>query len=315
MNSHITCKNYELLTTGSGFRLERFGELILKRPARLAIWEPNKKILHDNLPVVEFDHKKGWFSENRKLDDWLINLDIKTKDGENLKQISLKLRFQNNGQIGFFPEHLSYLDLIADYILKKKNNSCSNPKLLNLYAFTGMASMVSAYYGADVTHVDILQTANNWAKENYEINSTLLTPIRFITEDAIKYCTRAINRSEKYDLIITDPPSFSRTGKNTSWNLEENLVEQVKLCKELLNETGMLIFTSHLHEFGNLVLENICREVFGNFGNQADVQSEQLFIKERDREMKLPAGFGTRASLPVDTTIADKICKKVVTLS
>ena len=290
---------YQLISTGELSRIERFGDVVLERPSSLAIWEPNfsllKKISNNtNLYYAKFEPKQGWkiLDSKRKLDSWNIDLCANSKN-KNLKlNFKLKLRLQNNGQIGFFPEHLNYQDIIIDHLLSIKDQEPTvTPKVLNLYAFTGMSSIVCSLLDADVTHVDILQTANNWAKENYELNlnnTPPLKPIRFITEDTIKYCQRAINRGEKYDLIITDPPSFSRTGKNSSWNLEENLVDQIQMYKRLLSDNGLLIFTSHLHEFGNLVIENIFRDIFGE---DTIIESEQLFVREVGRERKLPCGW------------------------
>lgn len=269
---------YQLLDSGGMLRLERFGDKTLSRPSRLAIWNQGCNSRIWQTANAEFDHKFGWKHKDNKDNAWKLKLDAVTSTS-----FEMLLRFQTNGQIGFFPEHLSYAN-----DLFQTAASIKDCRVLNLFAYTGLASIVCAKAGAAVTHVDISQQANNWAKENFLLNLKDEAAIKIITEDAVKFCQKLISRGEKYNLIICDPPSFSRVSKTKSWDLEVMLVEILKLIKEILSSNGKLFFTTHLHEFGDMVLANLCYDIFPK---GCEITHESLFVQEVNSKRKLPSGY------------------------
>lgn len=260
---------YELIDSGAEKRWERFGDVVLVRPSRLAIWKPALK----NTPYdAEFVHEKGWTLKNKNLDAWVI------KEGE----LSLKLRLQDNGQIGLFPEHASYLPKIGEALSGR-----ATPRVLNLFAYTGLATCYAAQHGANVTHVDISKKVLDWCTENLAINNISKESYRFIREDALAFLRKEASRGNSYDMVICDPPSFSRLSAKDTWNLEEVLGEIVQLCVKVLKEKkGALFLTNHHYESGGHVLANLVRE-----HTKASVNVEELLLPQKDSAVVLPAGF------------------------
>lgn len=271
--------DYELLDSGEGAKLERFGNTILNRPSSLCLW---KRRLSPNIwdgADAKYDPKLGWISKESHKKQWTVNTDY---------SIAVILRLQDNGQIGIFPEHDLYLDLVSEAIDSLHVRLNRPTKVLNLFAYTGLASLRSLKQGAEVTHVDLAKTAINWAKENIAVNDLLSSKVRLITDDALAFCEREIRRNNHYDVIIVDPPNFSRISKNKSWAMEEILPALIDSLFKLLDKAGTIFLTTH-GLFGSAELcANLCYDHSDN--SSLAIRKETLTLKESKGLREIPAG-------------------------
>lgn len=264
---------YALLDSGDGEKLERFGPLTIRRPSSLAIWRKRAPKLWQKADL-EFRPGTGW---NRALTQWQIQID----------DVKIELRPQKNGQVGIFPDHLLYLD----DLLKAAKQHTQPVRVLNLFAFTGMATVFLRKLGASVCHVDLAKHAIAWASHNLEINDLQATGgkhTRLISDDAIKFLSREVKRDNRYEIVLIDPPSFGRTGKNKSWKLEEVIYELLRDCLMVLSKRGALFFTCHHSAFESQVLANIARDIFSS--SEWSIDARDLHIPELNSPRKLPAG-------------------------
>lgn len=273
---------YTLIDSGKSERLERFGDKILARPSSLAVWKRNNLSLW-NEPNATFVHDEGWRFKGNPFEEWVLEV----------CGVKLVLRLQRNGQIGFFPEHTTYMRDLDAAVLRLKSESAQPPQMLNLFAFTGMASMVAAKSDAQVTHVDILKPALDWARRNAAENLLPDSAIRFIPEEALTFLRRELKRGKSYQIIVLDPPGFSRVGKNQSWDLEDVLLEIVELTTKLIAPNGEIFFTSHGAEHGGTMVANLYRDALPN----AEIHTTPLQIPESQPAKNasavryLPAGY------------------------
>ena len=216
-------KDYEILDMASGMKLERWGDYILNRPDPQIVWnEKTNKELWKKTDAKYIRSNKGgghWENITNVKDSW----QIKYKDLTfNIKQMGFK-------HTGLFPEQA----VNWDYMINKIKNSNRKIKVLNLFAYTGGATVACAYAGADVVHVDASKGMVAWAKENIESSNLTDRYVRFIVDDCIKFVQREIRRGNKYDAIVMDPPSFGRGANGEVWNIEESLYPLVELCMEV----------------------------------------------------------------------------------
>jgi 23S rRNA (cytosine1962-C5)-methyltransferase len=268
-------KKYKLVDSGEGEKLESFGNILVRRPSSLAIWAKNKPYLWDKADA-SFDPKKALWIFKSHTSGLTKDLAWNCIFTDN----TLKLRFQDNGQVGVFPEHASYLDSLYD--------KAGEPiKVLNLFAFTGLATLFFREKGAQVTHVDLSKKVISWAKENVDLQKEGLPDVRWVLDDAVAYIRREVRRESNYDGVIIDPPSFSRISKNDFWKIEEVLPELMQLCSKLLNKHGkFLAFTCHDPGISAKMLTNLIHDNF----DSGQVEARELEIPEYDSKRVLPAG-------------------------
>lgn len=272
-------KEYELLDSGGFQKLERFGHRIIVRPCSIACWKQNKGISDWNMRDVQYipDRENGWQFTKGDFDNWFLNLP---------RDIKIKLRLQKNGQIGFFPEHFIYLPKIAEEIERLKTLGLKSIEVLNLFAYTGMASVFCAKVGANVTHVEIAKVCLDWANENVEANK--LNNIRFIKDDAIGFINRQSRGAGKYNIVIADPPNFSRISRNREWQLERNLPKLIESIAQLVTpEHFSIIFTAHLHQFAPEVVGNLFNDAFQG---KVKIHCQPLVLPETSGQRVIPFG-------------------------
>jgi 23S rRNA (cytosine1962-C5)-methyltransferase len=289
----LTPKNwhdYELLDTGNFEKLERFGKYVLRRPEPQAIWNKSlsnnewEKLTNANFVIDTKNHngEKGrWLKKNNMPEEWFI------KYVHNDLDISFKLKFNTFKHIGVFPEQADNWDFIF-------NNICSNCEgkynVLNLFAYTGGATLAASAAGAKVYHVDAVKQVINWANENAKLNK--LSNIHWIVEDALKFVQRECRRNNKYNGIILDPPAFGRGPDGEKWLLEKNLNKIIFLCSKILKETNsFFILNLYSLGFSALISQNIIKSYF------PDVNPEygELFLNDKF-DKKLPLGTFIRFS-------------------
>lgn len=285
-------QDYELLDSGSFEKLERFGKYILIRPEPQAIWEPAlSEDEWQHLAHVHFtreqkenfrfgeDIKGGWKKLKTIPDSW----DVIYK--YNKLYIKLRLSLTNFGHVGIFPEQGENWNFIYDTITSW---AMPQPKVLNLFAYTGAASVVAKSAGADVVHVDASRPGLNWANENMKQNN--LDNIRWVHEDALKFVKREAKRGKKYNGIIMDPPPYGRGPEGEKWSLEDKLNELVALSSELLEkEKSFFILSMYAVGLSSLVGLNVVKTHFKN----TNVEYGEFFLKSKE-ENNLPMGTFVR---------------------
>lgn len=278
-------KDYELLDCGDFEKLERFGNLVLSRPEPQAVW---KKVLSPQewkkKTHINFKGRSAttgeWLKNDRNIPDrWNVNY----KNDE--ISINLRLGLTSFKHVGVFPEQAVNWDYISSSIKKFKTPS---PKVLNLFAYTGAASLVAKAAGADTTHVDSIKQVVNWANENQELSQ--LKDIRWVVEDALKFVKRELKRGKKYNGIILDPPAYGHGPNGEKWKLEDHIQEMMQDVVQLLDEEEhFLILNTYSLGFSSVIVENLIKTSFPKVQN---LETGELYLQATSG-IKLPLGvFG-----------------------
>lgn len=239
--------DYQILDTGDGRKLEKWGEYYLSRPDPQVLWSKQDPKLWDRADAVYIRSKDGgghWEFYKNLPERWIIKY----------RDLSFYVRPTGFKHTGLFPEQASNWDYMADRI----KNAGFMPKILNLFAYTGGATLACAAAGASVTHVDAAKSMNSWAKENLALSGLENRPVRFLTDDCLKFVLREQRRGNKYDGIVMDPPSYGRSAKGTVFRTQDNLYELVKETAKLLSDTPLFfIINSYTTGLSFLVSRNI----------------------------------------------------------
>ena len=278
-------KDYELIDCGNFEKLERFGNIILIRPEPQAVWTKA-------LPESEWTKRhhirfKGrsatsgeWIKKDQKTPDrWHINY---TNDDIN---IQFRLALTSFKHLGIFPEQAVNWDYITKNVKRFKTQQ---PKVLNLFAYTGGASLAARAAGADTTHVDSIKQVVSWANENQTLSG--LDNIRWTVEDALKFVKRELKRGRKYNGIILDPPAYGHGPNGEKWKLEDNIQEMMQDVVQLLDEDEhFLILNTYSLGFSSVIVENLIRSSFLKVQN---LETGELYL-QATTGYKLPLGvFG-----------------------
>lgn len=278
-------KDYELIDTGDGEKLERFGAYILRRPEPQALW---KKFLSEEQWkqktqarfVQEGSHSGKWERSKDIPDQWLVHYNYKQM------QIGLRLGMTAFKHVGIFPEQAANWEFIYDAC-----TALNKPKVLNLFAYTGGASLAARAGGAEVTHCDSIKQVVSWASANMEVSKQ--TGIKWLVEDAFTFVKREAKRGNLYDGIILDPPAFGHGPKGEKWKLENMIDELTGYVAQILQpETGFLVFNSYSLGFSPLVLQNLVLTHFGK-DKKAKTEIGELYFPEQSGR-NLPLGIFAR---------------------
>lgn len=264
-----TWKEYELIDSGDGAKLEKFGKLVLDRPESSAVWEKKQAFKEWDKASASFESTSkaaGFWKQNGKVpDSWTLGY----ASEENPKlRIKFKLETTRFKHVGVFPEQASNWE----YLAEKLNEG---DKLLNLFAYTGGASLAAKCVGADVTHVDAIRQVINWTRENMEMSG--LTGIRWVVEDALKFLRREVKRGNKYTGVVLDPPTWGLGPKNEKWKLEHSLVEIVELVSQVVEPGGFVVMNTY-SGLPPSTLETLWRRVLPN----ASTECGELCLQGRD---------------------------------
>ena len=266
--------DYEVIATGDGEKLERWGNVCLLRPDPQVIWHAQQNLAKYNKLDAHYKRSStggGQWDYLRKIpDEWVINW----------RELKFSIKPMGFKHTGLFPEQaVNWSDLID--VIKSANRPI---KVLNLFAYTGAASVVCSYAGAQVTHVDASKGMVERAKENASLNG--ITNIRYIVDDCKKFIEREIRRGNKYDAIIMDPPSYGRGTNGEMWKLEDNLFDFVKLTKEILSDDPLFVLiSSYTTGLQPGVLSNILTLIFG----EGNIDADEIGLKT-DEKIILPCG-------------------------
>ena len=277
-------KDYEVLDTSKGEKLERWGDYLLIRPDPQVIWDTPKK-------------NRGWKKCNGHYHrsskgggDWEF-FDLPKQWQIHYGELTFNLKPFSFKHTGLFPEQAANWDWFGD-LIRRANRSV---KVLNLFAYTGGATLAAAAAGAHVTHVDASKGMVTWAKENAASSGLSDAPIRWIVDDCVKFVQREIRRGNHYDAIIMDPPSYGRGPKGEIWKIEESIHGLIQLCTELLSEDPLFfLVNSYTTGLQPAVLTYMIAMELKKF--KGFVRSEEIGLPVTDAGLVLPCGASGRWS-------------------
>lgn len=277
-------KDYELLDSGKGAKLERFGEYVLARPEPKALWDKSMSDAEWNtLAHTRFTPGAGfgkagkedsgtWERLRNMPDQWWIRYDGGPK-------FSLRLGLTSFKHVGVFPEQAANWDYIFRQTSDIAAKTGSRPKVLNLFAYTGAASLAAKCAGADVTHLDSVRQVVTWAHENQDRSG--LRDIRWVVEDAMKFAGREARRGNLYQGIILDPPAYGHGPDGEKWKLDECLFDMMKTVGRILApENSFLVLNLYSNGFSAILGETVVRQAFGLTSDTA-LESGELVIMDR----------------------------------
>lgn len=266
--------DYELIDSGDKRKLERFGQFKLVRPEPQAIWNPglNGKDW-DQADAIFYQGKEesgSWEKKNKALPD---------KWKASYKGVPFWIRLTSFKHVGVFPEQVPQWDILTQTIQATPKRQLS---VLNLFAYSGIATMVAAGVGAHVTHVDASRNAIGWARENQSLAGIDPQGIRYILDDARKFVKREIRRGKSYDVIIADPPAFGRGPEGEVWKLEDSLESLMADCKNILSQDPVLfILTTYAIRASALTVRNIVNDALQHFGGETSAM--ELALQESSK--------------------------------
>ncbi len=277
--------DYEILDMANGQKLERWNEILLSRPDPQIIWtQKMRPTLWDSVDAKYYRSSTGG-------GEWHIyNKDMPTSWQVKWRDLTFNLKLMGFKHTGLFPEQAYNWDILR----KKIKNAGREVKVLNLFAYTGGASVAALKEGASVVHVDSSRGMVEWAKENVRSSHLEDRPIRYIVDDVVKFVEREIRRGNKYDIIIMDPPSFGRGSNKEIWNIETDLFLLVKLCCEILSKDPiMFLINSYTTGLSMNVLADILKlTVKAKFGGE--ISCDEVGLAMKDSELILPCGIFAR---------------------
>lgn len=281
MNIKTVFDDYALIDTGDGEKLERFGVYTLRRPEPQAIW---RKSLSEKQWADAADASFMRDSRSEERGEWRLkpNMPSRWIVKYDYKDMHLKMRLGLTSfkHVGIFPEQAANWNFIYD--------SCKeieSAKVLNLFAYTGGATLAARAAGADVTHIDSVKQVVTWARENME--SSGLQSVRWIVEDALKFVQREVRRGNRYNGIILDPPAYGRGANGEKWVLEENITQMLECCAELLEKKGsFLVLNLYSMGLSSTLARTAVRQCFGE---PKEEQCGELYFEDKAGK-QLPLG-------------------------
>ena len=284
MNLSDKWTDYEILATGNGMKLERFGNIILNRPDPQIIWGKTNNPIWNTWDGYYHRSTKGggyWEFKKKLPEYWTIKY----------RNLTFKVSPTNFKHTGIFPEQATNWDYITEKI---KSYQEKEIRILNLFAYTGCATMVASHAGADeVVHVDASKGMVDWAKENMKLSHLENNKIRFIVDDVIKFLEKEKRRGRTYHGIIMDPPSYGRGPNKEVWRLEDNLQELLVKAKDILDENySFLLINSYTAGISPTSLNNILKQTFPN----SQIITGEIGLPITENNLVLPCGIYGKVS-------------------
>jgi 23S rRNA (cytosine1962-C5)-methyltransferase len=233
-------RDYELIDSGDGLKLERFGKYVFARPESQAMWsralsQKDWDTAHAVFQPTAEESGGHWIEKKKLPEKWEMNYQL-----PNNGELKFEVMTTPGRHLGVFPEVAAHWDFMADLIQK-----ASRPiRVLNLFGYTGLASLAAAAAGAQVTHVDASKKSVSWARDNQALSGLNEKPIRWIVEDAVKYMQREEKRGVKYDGIILDPPKFGRGPKGEVWEVYKSLPNLFEICRACMSDNPLFVIAT-----------------------------------------------------------------------
>jgi len=278
-------QDYELLDSGDGEKLERFGEVVLSRPDPQALWSKRKTADVWGSVHARFSHEDG-------KGKWVAIKDFPKVWNVTLSDVTCTLKLSPFKHLGIFPEQSTHWRTMQETIQK---HFVAGRKLsvLNLFGYTGGASVACARAGAEVCHVDASESAVKWSKTNREASRLSEDSIRFIVDDARKFVEREIRRGKKYDIVIMDPPIYGRGSKNELWKIEDDLVPFLSKIKKVISDKPVaILLNGYASGYSHVAYKQLLEGVTEGLDGQ--VFSGELAIEESESKRLLPCGIYTK---------------------
>ena len=280
-------RDYELLDMANGEKLERWGDYILIRPDPQIIWKQKENPKLWNMAHARYIRSNtggGHWEIIKKLpSEWKIRFEDLTF---NVKPMGFK-------HTGLFPEQAINWEYTINKIKEKSKEYNKNISVLNLFAYTGAASVAAAYAGADVCHVDASAGMVLWAKENLKSSGLADKKVRFLVDDVLKFLDREIRRGHTYDVIIMDPPSYGRGKNGEVWSIEKDFFDLITKCNKLLSDKPLFIMiNTYTGGFSQTIIKNSLNKAI-NTKKIKNIISDEIGIKQKDRDIYLPCGMTT----------------------
>jgi 23S rRNA (cytosine1962-C5)-methyltransferase len=273
--------DYELLDSGDGRKLERFGRYVLARPCSQAMWRPELPEREWERADAAFDREDGnrWHGRCNLPKEWRIET----------AGIKFKLGGTDFGHLGIFPEQRAQWKWIRRTIAEAGRSVSA----LNLFAYSGGSTMAAALGGAEVCHLDASKGMVEWARENARLNGLGDRPVRWIVDDAHKFMRREVRRGRRYDAVILDPPTFGRGAGGETYKIERDLKETLSLVRDLLSDRPLFVlFSSHTPGLSEIVAGNILGQLFPS----ARLESGEMLLE--GKRLLCPSGIYCRAVFP-----------------
>jgi len=273
---------YELIDSGDGEKLERFGQIKVRRPDPQALWKKHA-------PKTDWDNADASYEREETKGIWKTSPGLPSEWKVTLGAFAFHVKLTPFKHTGVFPEQMQNWTWIEERI----KNAGRKISVLNLFGYTGGATLAAAKAGADVTHVDGSKSAVTWAKKNAELSELSGKPIRWIEDDVRAFVKREIKRGVKYDAIIMDPPSFGRGAKGEVWKIEDDLQKLLDSCKEILSDKPLFVLINgYAAGYSALGYGNALRDMMK--GYKGDTEAGELVIEESLGKRLLPAGICAR---------------------
>lgn len=275
--------DYELLDSGDGHKLERFGAVVVSRPDPQALWEKQQSEL--------WQHAHAIFVRDSRDGAWRLSQKFPSRWEISFGNLKFKLKPTAFKHVGLFPEQQENWDWIGDVVARAVAGGAA-PQVLNLFGYTGGASLAAAAAGAQVTHVDSSKVAITWARENAALSGLQKKPIRWMLEDARAFVARELRRGAQYDGIILDPPAFGHGAKNEMWKIERDLVPLLKSCKRILSShPSFFLINGYASGYSSLAYENNIHGLVPSYGTH---ERGELAIAHAHDDRLLPCGIFAR---------------------
>jgi len=274
-------KDYECIDAGNGEKLERWDKIILRRPDPWALWTHQNTSIWNNYHAIYHRSDKGgghWENIKKFPEFWTIKY----------KDLTFKVSPTGFKHTGLFPEQAANWD----FIMNKIKNSKRKVKVLNLFAYTGGATIAASSAGAiEVVHVDASQGMNEWAKENAKLSGLSENKIRYICDDCLKFVEREKRRGNKYDAIIMDPPTYGRGPSKELWRFEDSLNRLIDSCIDILSDDPLfLLISSYTKGITPEILKNVLLTSTEGKLSNGKITTDELGLKISSRNIILPCG-------------------------
>jgi len=277
-------KDFELLDSGDGYRLERWGQYVLAKPDPQAIWQKSNPDLWSQADAIYEDDAWSIKEGNNLPESWDIGFN----------KMKLRVRPMNFKHTGVFPEQSANWIWMTD-----KLNGIEKPRILNLFAYTGAATMWLTIHGAFVTHVDASHPAIGWAKENQALNKLPEDSIRWMLEDAAKFVKNEKKRGAQYDGIVMDPPAFGHGPTGKIWKFNEQMPKLIEDCISILSPNArFLLLNAYATNTSEIAIHNLLQDAARARGG--NIESGQLCLKQKNDRL-ISTGIFTRWTPTVGT--------------
>lgn len=267
--------DYELLDSGNGRRLERFGKYILNRPDPQTIWKP--ALSKSEWEKADAVFEKDWHVKNNMPKSWNINFN----------DLTLLAKLSPFKHTGIFPEQ----SINWNFIEQKLESNKTKTKLLNLFGYTGISSLIAAKNGAQVTHVDASKPAVTWFRENQKLSQLLDAPIRLIVDDALKFTQREIKRGNTYDAVIMDPPVYGHSPEGGVWDFNKDFPTLMENVSKLLSPSPLfVVVNAYAISASSIMIENVMKDFLGNLNGK--IESGELCLEEKSGRLLSTGIYG-----------------------